>query len=328
MIVAILQFLQAKGAGEACLRRLLNYSLINGIDNAVSLCNSAHMLTAELNIRPDISSNIVTSLPQAQSLAERLINENIGLTWIGDDIYPLTIINILKKSSPPVLFYKGNVEIFNQPGVGFCGSRKASDKGLVITKRCAEQLVHHQICIVSGYAYGVDMAAHQAALENSGNTIFVLADGILRFKHKKEVLNLLSDCNHLAISQFPPNMSWSGINAMKRNGTIIGLSKAMILVESGITGGTFAAGEETLRRNEPLFVIDFSAPGPSAEANPHFIRQGGIAIRGTQDGIPNLQKVFTAVEYQNSLSSRRSELLESAFGRTKSDKNSFQGSLL
>jgi len=52
----------------------------------------------------------------------------------------------------------------------------------------------------------------------------------------------------------------------------------MILVESGLTGGTFAAGEETLKRNRPLFVIDFADPGPSAEANPHFINHGGMPI--------------------------------------------------
>lgn len=79
---------------------------------------------------------------------------------------------------------------------------------------------------------------------------------------------------------------------MKRNGTIIGLSDAMILVESGREGGTFAAGTETLKRKHPLFVIDFAEPGPSAEANPHFIERGGIPIRGNRQHEPNLERVI------------------------------------
>ena len=86
---------------------------------------------------------------------------------------------------------------------------------------------------------------------------------------------------------------------MKRNSTIIGLSDAMILVESGLTGGTFAAGEETLKRKRPLFVIDFAEPGPSAEANPYFIKQGGMPVRGNREGVPSLDKVREVVAKQS-----------------------------
>lgn len=82
---------------------------------------------------------------------------------------------------------------------------------------------------------------------------------------------------------------------MNRNGTIIGLSRAMILVESGMSGGTFAAGEESLRVGCPLFVLDFKSPDISAEANPYFIASGGFPIRG-KNGVPNLSKVFQVLQ--------------------------------
>ena len=223
----------------------------------------------------------------------------MSVTWQGAASYPERIEKILQLNAPPVLFIQGNQSLFNEPGVGFCGSRKASDKGLAITGRCALQLAREGICVVSGYAHGVDMAAHKAAMENGGTTIFVLVEGILRFQRKRDVANLLSAGNHLIVSQFPPHLTWSGRNAMKRNSTIIGLSDAMILVESGLTGGTFAAGEETLKRKRPLFVIDFAEPGPSAEANPYFIKQGGMPVRGNREGIPSLDKVREVVAKQS-----------------------------
>lgn len=53
----------------------------------------------------------------------------------------------------------------------------------------------------------------------------------------------------------------------------------MILVESGKSGGTFSAGEETLKLSLPLFVIDYEKPEVSAEANPYFISRGGVPIQ-------------------------------------------------
>lgn len=296
MIHSILQFIQAKGAGDAALKRLLSYAAQHGEEAARDICASARDLEMELKIKPDVAVSVVDSKSNAARLVDELEQKDVRTIWHGSHHYPERLKKILQSDAPAVLFTKGNQSLLDSTGVGFCGSRKASDKGLAITGNCATELARNGICVVSGYAHGVDMAAHKAALENGGTTIFVLVEGILRFQRKHEIAELLSEGNHLIVSQFPPRLTWSGRNAMKRNGTIIGLSDAMILVESGLTGGTFAAGEETLRRQRPLFVIDFAEPGPSAEANPHFIRQGGLPVRGNRNGIPSLDRVKEVVE--------------------------------
>ena len=298
----------AKGAGEAALRRLVNFASTkfgNGIDDCLL---SVRDIENNLSIKSEVAENIVDSYAKAEDIAEQLYRNNITTLWQGHDSYPGKLVHVLGDTAPPVIFCVGNTDLFNQQSVGFCGSRKASNKGLTITSKCAQQLVEKDICVVSGYAHGVDMSAHKAALNNGGNTIFVLVEGILKFQKKKDVAELLSTKNHLAISQFPPLLSWEARNAMRRNATIIGLSQAMILVESGLSGGTFAAGEETLKRKQPLFVIDFAAPGPSAEANPYFIEKGGIAIRGNKEGRPNIAKVFESVCLQESIRSKKNAI--------------------
>ena len=161
--------------------------------------------------------------------------------------------------------------------------------------RCVLQLTQNNITVTSGYAAGTDIVTHRTALENNGNTIFVLAEGILKTRIKHKIKELINDNNHVFVSQFMPNVTWNAGNAMKRNGVIIGLSKAMILVESSMSGGTFAAGEEALRVRCPLFVIDYKDPQVSAEANPYFISKGGIPIRG-KNLIPNISKVIETVK--------------------------------
>lgn len=294
--ISILQFSLARGIGEASIKKILHFIETNHL--TWDEFASAPDLMAALGLKENIVNNVMSSKKQAEKLADDLYCKGIEILTESEAEYPQQLKNKLGKACPPLLFVRGNKKLLNTVSVGFCGSRKASEKGLSIAENCSKQLAERNVTVISGYATGTDLAAHKSAIEHGGNTVFVLAEGILRSAIKKEIQPYLSDDNHVFISQFMPNTTWNAGNAMRRNGTIIGLSRAMILVESGKTGGTFAAGEEALRVGCPLFVIDFSKPEVSAEANPYFIKNGGLPIRG-RNGIPSLTKVFLAIDDDN-----------------------------
>ena len=290
----ILQLMLTKGIGDAAIKRVFDFLdeesyLLDDIFESPELFRKA-------GLKQDIIERLLSTQlkEQAQSMADELDRNNIRLITERETQYPQYLKCRLGKKCPPILFAKGNISRLNHAAVGFCGSRKASQKGISIAADCAKQLANNNIVVVSGYAAGTDLAAHRSALMNMGSTVFVLAEGILRATIKRDICKLINSENHVFVSQFLPNTTWNAGNAMKRNGVIIGLSQAMILVESGKTGGTFAAGEEALRTGCPLFVIDFSKPEVSAEANPYFIQSGGYPIRG-KNGIPNLNKVFAVI---------------------------------
>lgn len=291
----ILQMMLAKGVGDAAIRRF--FTLLLEEDKSVDDVFISKSNLLDFGFSPQNIENIFAQQNEqtAQKIAKELTDCKVEMLTMLDSQYPAAFKHEKGAQQPPVLFAKGNIDLLNNPAVGFCGSRKASIKGINITADCAKQLVEQKITVVSGYASGTDLAAHNSALKQGGNTVFVLAEGILRYTVKNEVRDLLKDDNHVFLSQFWPTMTWNAGNAMKRNGIIIGLSQAMILVESGKTGGTFAAGEEALRRGCPLFVIDFAKPEVSAEANPYFIGAGGMPIRGRQ-GIPRLEAVLNTVK--------------------------------
>lgn len=290
-----MQFVLAKGAGDAALRRLDTLLRRHSLTENEALNVGRSDFANELKLRPDVAENILHAQEDAIRLSDTLERNEVEVLWLGDPLYPQHMKDTLGKDAPPVLFARGNLDLLKKPSVGFTGSRKASGKGLCITEGCAAQLAKEDVCVVSGYAQGVDLTAHRAAIESGGSTIFVLVEGILRYKEKPDVRGLLNWQNYLVISQFPPNLTWSGRNAMKRNSTIIGLSSAMILVESAMDGGTFACGDETLRRKHPLFVVEYANPVATAEANPYFIQKGGVPIRSGKDGFPNIGKLLSVV---------------------------------
>ena len=290
-----LQIALAKGIGDAAIKRALDFFSENADASWELLCSDLSMQILIFKNKQEIIDSIALQKETAQRIADGLERNGVKIVFFNDETYPNKLKLSLGTKCPPFLFYKGNFDLINKSSVGFCGSRNASLKGNTIARDCASQLANCDVVVISGYAKGVDMAAHKAALMNSGETIFVLAEGILTSTRKKDVRDWLTSENHLFISQFLPEMDWHAGNAMKRNSVIIGLSDAMILVESGEAGGTFAAGNETLSLNHPLFVIDFAQPEVSAKANPFFISKGGIPIKG-KNGMPNLKDVYAIIK--------------------------------
>lgn len=312
MIIPILQFILSKGAGDAAVKKLLLLLQDHDVHEIQKICSEKVQLMSELRMLPSTAEAVSNNLTNAIELYNSLRSQYIDLIWIGHPQYPERLKNVLGDDAPPYLFVKGNKNLLKNIGVGFCGARSSSARGLSIAAKCSEMLVNHGFNVVSGYAKGVDIAAHSAALKSNGMTTIVLAEGILRFCEKEEVKGLLNDNNHIIVSQFPPNLTWIARNAMQRNHLIIALSDAMILIEAGASGGTFAAGEATLKHNQPLFVVDYASPPESASGNELLIKRGGLLLKQTREFEPNLTKVIQKAKEQfirNSTSLPNEDLL-------------------
>ena len=185
---------------------------------------------------------------------EQCADANINFITYGESAYPYKLENAIGSQTPPILSLYGNEKLINETGVGFCGSRKASEKGIGVALDCAQQLARYGLVIIAGHAAGVDAAAHAAALKEGGATIFVAPEGILRFQLRKEVKEFINWERALVISEFAPGMRWAAHNAMTRNKTIIGLSAAMIVIEAGLKGGTIEAGLAALEMRHPVYA--------------------------------------------------------------------------
>ena len=291
----VLRIIIAKGSGDGNLKKISKYIANEPSCILSDVCNDIALMCS-LGINQDIAKNIYDSRENALFLEEQLYQNHVEMCWIGDECFPVGLKNLNVGNIPAVLFYQGNYALLQNKCVGFTGSRKVSDSGIRIADSSARQLSTDGISVVSGYAKGVDLTAHNAALQAGGSTIFVIVEGILKNRIKGEVKELLSDDNHLFISQFLPNLTWSASNAMKRNNTIVGVSDAMILIEAGMDGGTFNAGEQSIKNKKPLFVVEYGVSKPTAEGNKFFLQHGGMPLRGDKNGNPILKRVYSSLQ--------------------------------
>ena len=218
---SMLQFALARGIGKISIKRAIAFMERNNLswDDFIQDRN----LLCHFGLKDTVITNISATKYQAYSLYEELEQAGVKILSESDISYPQYLKKMLQDKCPPMLFISGNINLLNSISVGFCGSRKASAKGIGIAADCSRQLIKENITIVSGYAAGTDLAAHKSALENGGNIVSVLAEGILRYSQKREIRDYLNSSNHVFISQFMPKITWNAENAMRRNSVIIGL---------------------------------------------------------------------------------------------------------
>jgi DNA protecting protein DprA len=293
-LIILLRLLSTRGIGPRTVGHILN----DWLTHQWMLTDIAGLSATELKARYRLSFESLRRFESNEREAERLLDElserSIQVLVRGTTSYPPRLWMARGKDAPPILFASGNLSTFQRPAIGFCGSRKASERGLAITSECARIVALSGINVVSGYAHGVDFAAHRAALAAGGTTTVVLAEGILHFRVKSGIREIVNDSNLLVISEFLPRIPWSARQAMTRNRTVCGLSSAMILIESGEFGGTFECGNAALDQRCPLFVVEYASPPDSATGNALFLQRGARALRRSHSGVANLNEVISA----------------------------------
>lgn len=203
-----------------------------------------------------------------------------GATIRGDTDYPQAIKDL--RPTAPILFHRGNLQLLHRPSVGMCGSRAASEASLRAAKACGAAVAATGNVVISGYAKGVDMATHIAALEQGGQTIIVLAEGCDHFRIKREFQPGMFNWNDvLVVSQFAPTQPWTAAGAMTRNGLIYGLPGTLVVVEAGERGGTLAAGLAALAKGRRVFVLQLDGETPLG--NKLILERGGIPISSREE---------------------------------------------
>lgn len=234
-----------------------------------------------------------------------------GIRRVGrDDLgYPKRLLSVLQNKAPGTLYLQGNAGLLNVDGIGFCGSRKSSPKGIETVGDCAEQAAAAGLTVISGNAAGIDFEAHFHALSAGGSTILVLPEGIAHFRVKRALAPVWDWARVLVISQFDPDDVWKDYRAMMRNQVIIGLSKAMIVIEAGEKGGTMNAGMETLKHGTPLHVAEYHDMSVDACGNQKLLKLGGKRLaRSRSTGRANLKRVFDDIEKAHAVPSWNDQL--------------------
>lgn len=166
--------------------------------------------------------------------------------------------------SPVILYYKGNASLNNQKTLSVVGTRHAGEYGRRMTEEILRDLavVYPDLLIVSGLAYGIDIAAHKAALKENLPTIAVLAHGLDRIypaQHRNIAVNMLD--NGGLLTDFISGTNPDRQNFVMRNRIVAGISDCTLVVESARKGGALITAEIALSYGRDVMAV----PGKSSD---------------------------------------------------------------
>ena len=220
----------------------------------------------------------------------KLKRRGIKILYPGHPNFPQEQLEV-----SPILFVKGQQELLMADSIAIVGSRNISKKGIQITEDLAAGFAISGLNIVSGYAKGIDSAAHLGSLVSGGTTTLVLPCGINELRQKKDFRRFDWNRDILAVSQFDPDTRWLARNAMTRNKLVCALSKAVIVIAcgperdiSGKMSGTFNTAKTAMSMGIPLFVLDPSRFDLSPRGNTDLIRSGGISFNKVEEVLSQL----------------------------------------
>ncbi len=229
-------FTLVKGIGFAIGRQLLNT-----LNDASLLFTEKKSTLAKL---PGMNKGILAEMHNSEllKLAEKEITfiekNQIKPFFITHEDYPHRLKDC--PDAPLIFFFKGNANLNTEKIISIVGTRNANTYGkeMVAKLMIALKEKYPDVLIVSGLAYGIDIAAHKSALKEDLSTIGVLAHGLDRIypsMHRDTAVEMLNKGGLL--TEFMSETNPDRQNFVKRNRIIAGLADCTIIVESAIKGG-------------------------------------------------------------------------------------------
>jgi DNA processing protein len=158
--------------------------------------------------------------------------------------------------APIMLYYRGTADLNAQRTVGIIGTRTPSPQGLSICDELVEGLLPYKPLIISGLAYGIDVAAHKKSLELGLDTLAVLGHGLSRIyppQHKKVAFDMLGQGG--LITEFASHVGPERENFPMRNRIVAGLCDALIVVETATKGGSIITVQQANGYSRDVFAI-------------------------------------------------------------------------
>jgi DNA processing protein len=251
-LFSILALLKVENVGDVVAKKLINH------------CGSAENVFRakpnQLRSIDGIGEILIKNLKDkavfekaAQEL-EFIENEKIAVRSYQDDDYPEKLKHCI--DGPVLLFASGNLNLGNRKIISVVGTREITSYGTSFCKQLIEDLAVFNPIIVSGFAYGVDIVAHQAAMENNLQTIGVLAHGLNQIypkAHKKYVAKM--EQNGGFLTEFWSSSNPERENFVRRNRIVAGMSEATIVIESAEKGGSLITAMLANDYNRDVFAV-------------------------------------------------------------------------
>ena len=273
---------------------LLTLSLLPGLQPRTAAALRARGSAAEILADPERHTDLLSESARlelrggaarrtAEAEAERAQRAGIAILGRDEPGYPRLLREI---ADPPlVLYVRGSLQRHEAgPAIAIVGSRAASPNGTALAWAMARELAAAGASVVSGFARGIDSAAHRGALEAGGCTLAVLGSG-LECVYPAENAPLVARVAErgAVLSELP--LAWGPRpgHFPRRNRIIAGLSHGVVVVEAQHRSGALITARLALDGGREVMAVPGHPSLPGAAGTNALIRDGARLVRDASD---------------------------------------------
>jgi len=216
-----------------------------------------------------------------------LPGKGVATLDLADEHYPAWLRTI--PDPPPVLYCDGSMEPGDRQAVAIVGSRQATPYGLRVTDALARELSALGFTIVSGFARGIDAAAHRAALASGGRTVAVLGCGLdVDYPSGHASLRTEIAGSGAVLTEFAPGTAPFATNFPRRNRIISGLALGVVVVEASEDSGSLITARLALEQGREVFAVPGPIDAPTSRGPHGLLKQGAKLVETVDDIVEEL----------------------------------------
>lgn len=192
-------------------------------------------------------------------------------------------------ASPPALDVRGALDAADSLALAIVGSRRATAYGIEVAERLASELAARGVTIVSGFARGIDTAAHRGALRAGGRTIAVLGSGIdVVYPTENRELAREIAAQGAVVSQFERDAPPLPGHFPVRNRTIAGLALGVVVVEAAERSGALITAGFAADLGREVFAVPGRITAETSRGANRLIQDGAKLVQDWTDIVQEL----------------------------------------
>lgn len=224
-------------------------------------------------IGESIADNIIKQdvLRQAEEELRFIEKNGVQPIFYLDKDYPKRLKH--HHDSPLLLFYQGTSNLNLDRTVAIVGTRQPTVQGKIICEEIVEGLRPYKPLIISGLAYGIDITAHQKALDCGLETIGVLGHGLGRIypaSHRRTAQKMISQGGLL--SEYTSSVGPDREHFPMRNRIVAALCDALIVIETAKKGGSIITAKLADKYSKDVFAVPGRLRDEKSEGCNHLIK--------------------------------------------------------
>ena len=235
----------------------------------------------------EVVADMDSLLPRCEQELRYAREHHIHILAVQDaEAYPRRLSQC--EDAPLVLYHLGNADLNAQHIVSVVGTRRCTERGRDLCNRLCADLARllPGTLIVSGLAYGIDIAAHRAALTGVLPTVGVLAHGLDEIYprlHRDTAVSMLRQGGLL--TEYMSHTRIEKVNFVQRNRIVAGLADATIVVESAEHGGSLITAEMANGYSREVFAFPGRTSDPCSAGCLRLIRRNEARLITSADDL-------------------------------------------